>query len=298
MSESCCKTLPVTAGKYYRTYGFSDAGVATAESDLADVSGFELDKYPVTVGRFLQYVSYLAADGGAPPAPGTGKHTHLNGGSGLVAEPGGGFETGWDSAWDSNIPTGVATAPTWTEQLAQCAEATWGLSTDAGTQATLPVNCINWYQAYAFCIWDGGFLPTEAEWELAAGGNLQVPYPWGDATPEPITTSYAVVECDYASAPGCGVNGIAPVGSAPSGVGPFGQLDLLGEVQEWTLDTFAPAYPLPCDDCAELSATIDLRVPRGVAWSTALQPVTTRSEEPAATSTATLGVRCARPPAN
>ena len=51
------------------------------------------------------------------------------------------------------------------------------------------INCVNWFEAYAFCIWDGGFLPTEAEWNYAAsGGSEQRYYPWSASFPPGATT--------------------------------------------------------------------------------------------------------------
>ena len=58
--------------------------VATAEGDPATVSGFRLDKYLVTVGRFRQFVEIWNGGAGYAPSAGSGKHTYLNGGRGLA----------------------------------------------------------------------------------------------------------------------------------------------------------------------------------------------------------------------
>ncbi len=97
--ESCCTSLEVTGGTYYRTYDpvvdedgstfamLAADGGPTGEADPATVSPFRLDKYLVTVGRFRQYVNYLTGTTGSPPGNGSGKHTHLNGGLGLGPHP-------------------------------------------------------------------------------------------------------------------------------------------------------------------------------------------------------------------
>jgi formylglycine-generating enzyme len=108
-TDSCCASPEVPGGTYYRTYDppATDGGITlaadggpTGEADPATVSDFRLDRYLVTVGRFRQYVNYLA-DGGASPTNGSGKHVHLNVGQGLVvvdAELGASaiqYEQGW-----------------------------------------------------------------------------------------------------------------------------------------------------------------------------------------------------------
>jgi formylglycine-generating enzyme required for sulfatase activity len=216
----------------------------------ATVSAFRLDKYEVTVGRFRRFVS--AVVGGWAPGAGSGKHVHLNGGGGLN----GGTEGGWDASWTEGLST---TAADWTTSL-QCGYPydTW--TPAPGGNESLPLNCETWYEAYAFCIWDGGFLPSEAEWNYAAsGGSEQRLYPWSNPPSSPtIDLTYANYNCmDQACAP----TDILPVGSDPKGNGKFGQSDLAGNMAEWNLDVSQP-YPVPCDDCASLAAGPN-RVVRG-----------------------------------
>src|SRR3984957_15832218 len=102
-SESCCTSLEVTGGTFQRTYTNSVGG-PTNEADPATVSGFRLDKYLVTVGRFRQFVVAWNGGTGWTPAGGSGKHAHLNGGKGLANSAGTGtYETGWLTANASNM---------------------------------------------------------------------------------------------------------------------------------------------------------------------------------------------------
>jgi formylglycine-generating enzyme required for sulfatase activity len=296
-SDSCCASLAVPGGTYARTYA-NDGSGASGQADYATVTGLRLDEYEVTVGRFRQFVKAFGS-GWMPPA-GSGKHAHLAGGQGLAdtSSPGA-HETGWDALDDPSI------APTDANLTASCIQpsfATW--TPTAGSNENLPINCVNASEAYAFCIWDGGFLPSEAEWELAAaGGNQQRAYPWGGASPG-TSDQYAVYGCLYPTPSasdggwGCtGVSNIAPVGSAPAGASASGQLDLVGNVWEWTAD-FWTAYVDGCTDCAYLSSTPSGQVFRGGGYgddATALTPPV-RSSVPPTLRLDQVGLRCARSP--
>jgi sulfatase modifying factor 1 len=255
-----------------------------------------LDKYLVTVGRFRQFVKAWNNGSGYLPAAGSGKHTHLNGGQGLAnsGDPGT-YETGWSTSWNSDVdPTNanlacVSPYDTWTNT--------------AGSQENLPINCVNWYEAYAFCIWDGGFLPSEAEWEYAAaGGSQQREYPWGSTAPGTACPGtgcqYAIYNCDYPGGLGSctGVTNIAPVGTATLGAGLWGQLDMAGEMWEWNLDWYW-TYVDPCTDCANLLSSIG-RVFRGGYFldDTSLLLPPTRVYVPPTDRTDSLGFRCSRSP--
>jgi len=273
--DCCCSSLEVPGGTYERDYPNSASSAPAANP--ATISSFRLDKYEVTVGRFRTYIEFLTSLGGESPASASGKHVHLNEGNGLLSvgasSPDGGpdsglvFETGWDSTWNTNLPTGTGTASAWDTQLTTaCTGAAFATWTDApGANENLPINCLSWYAAYAFCIWDGGFLPSEAEWEYAAaGGGEQRNYAWGTTSPG-LASAYAIYNCDYPGGLGLcadgGVTNLAPVGIAPSGVARWGHLDIGGNVWEFTLDSFAD-YVVPCIDCVNETAQ-QFRIERG-----------------------------------
>jgi formylglycine-generating enzyme required for sulfatase activity len=114
-------------------------------------------------------------------------------------------------------------------------------------------NNVTWYLAFAFCAWDGGRLPTAAEWSYAAvGGEEQRSYAWGEEPPDPTRAALRFSK-------GAPLQPFLPVGSRLAGVGKFSQFDLGGNRNEWVLDAADLAtyysddrkYILPCHDCAE-----------------------------------------------
>jgi sulfatase modifying factor 1 len=149
----------------------------------------------------------------------------------------------------------------------------------------LPANCIDFYTAYALCIWDGGRLPTEAEWNYAAaGGSEQRYYPWSDP---PSSTSLDATRAVY------GGSDIAEVGSVPAGNGRFGQSDLEGNVAEWTLD-YAGTYPTSCVDCLQTTISTN-RQTRGASYAIHNArglKVALRGDTDPASPASTLGFRC------
>jgi formylglycine-generating enzyme required for sulfatase activity len=291
----------VPCGTFYRTYSPDpDSGVF----DPASVSAFRLDKYDVTVGRFRQFVNaVLPADGGAGwrPAPGSGKHTHLNGGLGLVdigaaQDAGAVYEPGWVASNDSSI------APTDGNLSCNAAYDSW--TSTPGSQESLPILCANWAEAYAFCIWDSGFLPTEAEWEYAAaGGDQQRSYPWG-ATDPGTASQYAIYgdgtgDCYYPSgfAVCSGPGNIAPVGVPLLGAGRWGQIGLEGNASIWALD-MNWNYLNPCVDCVNATGGYN-QVDRGGNWLSAKPNLISAQRgggTPTTTRANTLGFRCGRTP--
>jgi len=98
-----------------------------------------------------------------------------------------------------------------------------------------PVIHVSHGQARRFCAYQGGRLPTEAEWEAAARGQGEPrTYPWGDQEPDCTLANFG--------GPGGCSGDTDEVGRRPDGASPHGALDMAGNVWEWTSDWYDPMY--------------------------------------------------------
>lgn len=215
-NDNCCNSPKVPGGSYDRSYDIAGDSVSGNTNSPATVSDFRLDKYLVTVGRFRVFVAAGMGTQMKPPGQGEGAHSKV-------------ANSGWNVSWNANLVT--TTADLIAALQCDSRYQTW---TDLpAANEHRPINCITWYEAMAFCAWDQGHLPTEAEWNYAAaGGDDQRAYPWSNPASSTLIDGSHVSYNDGANcvgdgAAGCAVTDLVPVGSKPLGDGRWGQSDLL-----------------------------------------------------------------------
>ena len=260
-ATSCCAASLVPGGSYYRS---------NQPSAPAQIGPFLLDDYEVTLGRFRHFIAAYSQS--MTPA-GSGKNS-------LDLDS----STGWNSLWNARLPA----SPDALRQALQCPSATY--TPTPGANENQPITCVSWYEAYAFCIWDGGRLPSEAEWNFAAAGGIEErTYPWGSAAPNDSLAVFCPASCRKMQA----------VGSrAPSGNAKWGQADLAGNAWEWTLDVLVNPYPTKdCDNCAFAPAdSAGSRVFRGGSSGNdaSILPSANRYGRDPRDHNGFIGVRCAR----
>lgn len=315
LQESCCTTVSVPGGSFYR--GFDNGGAVqdgqqvpnyvSSPSNLVQVGAFYLDRYEITIGRFraflTAYDTFLtnSLHNGAGADPNREAYSTRDGAT---------ITTGWEQILFGTCKIPKTGQPCVLETMesvvndiaARCDAPNDSASTGDWTptpsgRESNPMPCITWYEAMMFCIYDGGRLPTEAEWNFAAaGGSRQLAFPWsdppGDTTINDSLAAFGVL------------NHAAPVGSYPLGIGPFEQYDLAGNVWEWTLDSpeggadGGLAYGGDSDNPVDLSGiAFGTHAVRGGSFETPSQDLRTsaRLTRNATDRYRDLGARCARP---
>jgi formylglycine-generating enzyme required for sulfatase activity len=133
---------------------------------------------------------------------------------------------------------------------------------DAGWgRGSRPVINVNWYEALEYTEWlnslpdiEGTYrLLSEAEWEYAARAGTSTRYWWGEDIDE-LRANYDDARLERTT----------PVDTYPPNQ--FGLQDMLGNVWEWTQDTYNPSYVGAPDDGSSWVADTQRRVIRGGCW--------------------------------
>ena len=275
--ESCCTSIALPGGMFQ----LGDESDFSAQPEhAASISAYALDKYEVTVARFRRFVAHFGSKipkgaGAVPKIPGSGWED-----DGFVW-----MHPSWGPADADALKTALACddLPTWTDE--------------PGASEEKPINCVTWWEAFAFCAWDGGRLPTEAEWEYAAtGGSENRPFPWGSA---PLSIERLSYNAAFGGTPGtANAADIPAVGSTPMGSGRWGHADLAGSVEEWVRDSYSANYYAgtgnECNDCALILNESADRVKKGGSWFSLQPSIAEHLPANRSTRSARRGLRCAR----
>ncbi|MHB1568958.1 MAG: ergothioneine biosynthesis protein EgtB [Solirubrobacteraceae bacterium] len=202
---------------------------------------FKIGRTPVTNGAYLEFVragGYLRREWWSP------------------------------EGWRWRLRTSTTRPQGWSEDLGS----EWRLAGARPLDPHRPVVHVSWYEADAFARAHGARLPSEAEWEKAAGWDEQAARararPWGDAPARPGV---------HANVDQLG-GGTAVAGALPAGESAYGLLGAIGDVWEWTSSQFDgyPGFrPFPYREYSEVFFGQGMRVLRGGSWATSARVAST-----------------------
>jgi formylglycine-generating enzyme required for sulfatase activity len=221
-----------------------------APAHVRHVAPFLLDVHPVTNAEFARFVratEYVTDAERGPQAheyPGLPEHL-LVPGSAVFVRP----ETG------DRPPEGSW----WHFRPGACWYRPEGEGSGLDGREHHPVVHVSHRDASAYAAWAGKRLPSEAEWERAARGGVDGrPFAWGDelAPGGALLANYWAGSFPLAPAEGAAC-GTTPVGSYAANA--FGLRDVIGNVWEWTTDTFHPGHQ-PTGCCGSAAAADPLQV--------------------------------------
>jgi len=206
------------------------------------VDGFWMDIHPVTVAEFRRFVdaSGWITVAERPPDPAAYPAVDpalLVPGSLVFRRPPGRVPLTMPQRWWAYVPG-----------------ACWHRPEGPGSSLTgrddHPVTHVAYADAEGYAAWAGAALPTEAEWEFAARGGLEAAtFVWGDefAPGGRLMANTWQGEFPWQNLGSDGFEGTSPVDAFPPNG--YGLHDMVGNVWEWTADSFIPHHPTPPKAC-------------------------------------------------
>jgi formylglycine-generating enzyme required for sulfatase activity len=243
------------------------------------LSRYFLDDHEVTVRRFRDWWK----TGHVSPKPGD-----------VVFVAGDGTTITWDTSWLVREPT----------KSDGTNDANW-LGADDDSNDAFPVNFVDWPTALAFCVTNGGRLPTEAEWEAAASGRSGRIFPREAPGTKNVAPTVDMLPCSRAITSVGGSPCGKPQHAALDGFTVDGAYDMIGSVAEWVLDGSPHGGAACASGCYPDGPLADpLRAPhnalRGVRGGSYADTDVTKLRAQArdfadlSTQSAKLGFRCAQ----